>query len=258
MYTTNVLVLGATFLGIGYAAAHKDSIIIERGENPGPDFIGSADIAPINVNASHSYYAAALVKELEKRNLLDRNGNVHIYPVSGVMSKFVLDNKIQLIMDTRVVSIDKTSDGFDVTVFSLNGFDTIHSKKILDTGAICKLKPKKSGFKKYVSASVLGGGEEFDTITDSGLKIRHGLHGQSVLSMTVDADCSYTEARLKLHEFLSKNIKNSKIASFASEFMYEYNEIGICKNIAENYLWVPSCSYQNLLAAFEAGINMSE
>ena len=32
MYKTKTLIIGASFLGIGYAAANQDCIIIEKGE----------------------------------------------------------------------------------------------------------------------------------------------------------------------------------------------------------------------------------
>ena len=44
MYKTKTLIIGASFLGIGYATANQDCIIIEKGENPVPDFVGCASL----------------------------------------------------------------------------------------------------------------------------------------------------------------------------------------------------------------------
>ena len=157
-------------------------------------------------------------------------------------------------MDTRPVSINKISGGYVVNIFSLNGFDEIHTESIIDTRPIIKNTNADAGYKKYINASVLGDGKEFENI--AGVEIKHGLYGQSVLSMQVCKDASYTETRLELHEFISKNIKESKIASFASEFEYRFTD-SICKKISDNYYWVPSASYNDFISAFESGAALS-
>ena len=254
MYKTKTLIIGATFLGIGYAAANQDCLIIEKGENPGPDFVGCASLKRINMNKAYSALTGGLLDQLSRRKLIDESGNVHIYPVSGIMSDFILSKKLRVIMGTRPVSINKISDGYVVNIFSLNGFDEIHTESIIDTRPIIKNTNADAGYKKYINASVLGGGKEFENIV--GVEIKHGLYGQSVLSMQVCKDASYTEARLELHEFISKNIKESKIASFASEFEYRFTD-SICKKISDNYYWVPSASYNDFISAFESGAALS-
>lgn len=254
MYKTKTLIIGASFLGVGYAAANQDCIIIEKGENPVPDFVGCASLNKINADKAYSPSGKALLSELNQRKLLDENGNVHIYPVSGIMSDFILSKKLRVIMDTRPVSINKISGGYVVNIFSLNGFDEIHTESIIDTRPIIKNTNADVEYKKYINASVLGGGKEFENIV--GVEIKHGLYGQSVLSMQVCKDASYTETRLELHEFISKNIKESKIASFASEFEYRFTD-SICKKISDNYYWVPSASYNDFISAFESGAALS-
>ena len=93
MYKTKTLIIGASFLGVGYAAANQDCIIIEKGENPVPDFVGCASLNKINADKAYSPSGKALLSQLKHRKLIDNNGNVHIYPVSGVMSDFILSKK---------------------------------------------------------------------------------------------------------------------------------------------------------------------
>ena len=253
MRKTDTLIIGATFLGIAYAKAHKNCLIIEKGEVVCSDFVGCADITPVNLALKYSTQTEALCSELKRRGLLTDTGNVHIYPISGVMSDYILKNKIKLIMDTRIVSIKKESEGYKVTVFSINGFDTVYADKIIDTSPIPPENICHPEIRKYINASVLSGGSEFENSGNSNINIKHGLYGQSVLSMQVRIDETYTDARRKLHDIICKYIKNSKIASFALEFQFVFEDKRIEKLISDGYVWIPSASYENFLTAFEGG-----
>ena len=240
-------------MGIGYAAANQDCLIIEKGENPGPDFVGCASLKRINMNKAYSALTGGLLDQLSRRKLIDESGNVHIYPISGIMSDFILSKKLRVIADTRPISVSKTYNGYCVNIFSLNGFDEIQAENIIDTRPIIKNPNADAEYKKYINVSVLGGGKEFE---NTAAEIRHGLYGQSVLSLRVGNDISYTEARLKFHEFISTHIRESKIASFASEFEYRFTD-SICKKISDNYYWIPSASYNDFITAFESGAVLS-
>ena len=77
--------------------------------------------------------------------------------------------------------------------------------------------------------------------------------GGFILKIDVSEKESYLTAREKVISSIQENHLAVSIYAFAETFGYSYDN-PLCVKKDENYFFVPSLSYRNVLAAFEGGI----
>lgn len=248
MKKVKTLIIGASFFAVGYAANHTDALIIDRRETVGFDFVGCADVTPVDIKKEYSTQTADILSRLAARNIISSDGGVHIFPVSGVLCEYILEKSINIRLATEFVNAKRVEGGFEITLFAANGYHTVFAEKIIDT------RVGDVPHKKYICATALGELDELKNLENEGIYVSHGIYGQSTIACLVDISTDYSAAREILNDKIGARIKTSKIAAFALEFKYVTQEKNVIIGDKDGVWHIPSVSFGNFADAFEGGI----
>ncbi len=251
MEKVDTLVIGATFFGIGYAAAAREKCLVVESESLfGTDFVAAQKANACDTKKDYSAVAGEFLADAMKRNAVTGDGRVHIYALSGLLTKLATDKNCDIILNTSVCDINKKGDVFTVTLLNSDGFTEVEAKRVIDTRV-----PENASGEKFLSGMIVGEGglNEFE---NSEIRILKGaFDGEYMLQVKLEMSDSWIEAREKFHSAFAKyrnDILNDwKIASVASSFGYSfdsalcYNEQGVEHKI--------SASYNSFIDALQGG-----
>ncbi len=252
-------ILGATFYGIAAALSEPGTIIIERSGSIGNDFVASLNEKPPRMLDIKSPLGLDFKQNLEARGLTDGSGAVYSGPALYVVSDYLKKANTELLLLTEVVEIKKAKDYYILTVYNNEGFSRINARTILDTTATGVLhdcggrvsRSKKLGVLVKTGMSPTA----HDPSGSSKCEMLHNpISGLSTLHIPLNGEDGWIEARKKLHSFWkAEGLEQSgaRIAFVATEFAYNIAET--MKKIMDEWFWIPSCSFGNLLDAFDQG-----
>lgn len=250
----DTLVFGTGYLAIGYAATHKDTLIVERAEYADKYFSGAYrvgsgwDYLPVNEKA----------KELrvlyESYKILD-SGVADVASAEPVFSKFIKELPINFLLLCDVVSVEK-KDGFSaVTLYHNGGIETVLTKRILDT------RPSSSAV-KFQNLLVFFDGEGLeDTVKTAFGKaafVSNGLRaGEKFVSVPVKMGESVTDLRIRIVDTWREKISpiGARISTFAAQFAFV--DPVRTETIGENYIRVSESTFDNGFSAFDYGAALS-
>ncbi len=269
MKKLSLLVIGATFYGISAAATVMKTIIdsdnnkvlvIEKTMLLGSEFIDSMNIKQCD-GEYNTEPAQEFMKDMISRGLLNEKGEVHVFPVAGMLAVFVKAGRIPVLLMTDIVSTEKGNGGYIVTLFNSDGFTQLFTKRIIDTtseGVLPAFKYDISYNKSICAMLMSDGGKNPDNYADGNTQVLKGrFPDEYVLKVGLDIEDSWPVAREKLHNYwcskASTEFAGWKIASIAAAFAYDFQNCPFTKNIAENIIWHPSAAYPDMLSAFEGG-----
>lgn len=129
-----VIVLGATFAGIGTAYADRENtLIIERSALVGYEFINCFRTGTGWLDCKVSSEGERLRNELFEKNILKKDGKICISETAPVLYNRLVADNLNFLFMTDVVSIDSTSSAFEVEVYNASGFSRFIADKIIDT-----------------------------------------------------------------------------------------------------------------------------
>ncbi len=248
MKNVKTLLIGASFFAVGYAANHPDTLIVDRRETVGFDFVSCADVTPIDIKKKYSTQTTDILSRLAARNIINGDGGVHIFPVSGVLCEYILEKNIDIMLATEFVNAKRVDNGFEVTLFCANGYHTLFVEKIIDT------RVGDVPHKKYICATALGDLDELSGLESEGIYIQNGIYGQSTVSCLVDNNDDYGTARAFFNKKAGKHIKSVSVAAIALEFRYVTDDKAVCVECEENHFLIPSVSFGTFADAFEGGV----
>ncbi len=261
------LILGADVAGIAAACVSggKNTLIVDSSIVCGHEFTASYKSGRIKPQAEPSAYGKELLSKINENNLL--NGEIISVPsVSGILSVMLLKSGTEVMFLTEVTEITPTKGGYNVTLFSKDGFENIFVEQILDVTAngIKHDTSSRLPWKRQYTAEVTNTG---DTVADfsfenNGMFLeRCAFNNEYIFGIDVLPDEDIFGARMRLHgvwqELVLNQLKNFELAMTASEFKYSLPEDyqkGYKVQIAENWIWYPSAAHSNLLSAFEGGV----
>ncbi len=252
-------ILGATFYGMAAALSEPGTVIIERSGSIGNDFVASLNEKPPRMLDMKSSLGIDFKQNLEARGLTDGSGAVYSGPSLYVVSDYLKKANTELLLLTEVVGIEKAKDYYILTVYNNEGFSRINARTILDTtatGVLHDCAHRVSQSKKL--GVIVKTASSRTAPVPSGSSACEMLHnpisGLSILHIPLDAEDGWVEARKKLHSFWSSEgleQSGARIAFVATEFAYTLPET--MKKIKDEWFWIPSCSFGNLLDAFDQG-----
>jgi hypothetical protein len=256
-----ILIIGATFTGIGIAAAARErSLIIEQGAQPGSEFISSYRQGVNWDYLPHTEAGNRLRQELIERNVLGDNGRVHIPAALPILCRYLESERLPVMLMTSVVSIIKRKDDFEVTLIHTSGLQTIIAEQIIDTTGRGWGKDTSLPATRKSLNAMLHNPESSSSLPqtfDSRMTVSIGRFVTgAILELELHPDDDWITARRKLHSLWSgrpESWRSWSIAAIADAFDYRTARGPV--SMEKNRIRLPSCAYSNLLEAYEAGLD---
>lgn len=253
------VILGASAFACGYAAAHKESLmILEPTILVGSEFTVTYRSTPWNLSETLSPLSRSLSAVAARRNLLLPSGAVSIPPISGILSQILLDAEVPILLSCCVEKISKQANGFCISFFGMDGWEQIECRQILDTTAL-GVRRMASHPQKMLRAMLSGENAAVQALcsqlrqTDLSL-IKGRFETEYAIGFLASSDVGYVEARrILVRKWKDEGIAQWRIAAISPIFDYIYDS-PVCVTEEDGFQWIPSASYPTLLAAFEGGV----
>ncbi len=257
---TPLLIYGATAAGIGLLLKHHPhALLVERSAQVGHEFVAAFHAGMNWQQEPQSATPQTLRKEMLRRNLLTEDGLVHLPPVAVLLLNLIKQEKLPVRLMTRVVEVQPVADGFEVTVQSADGLQKITAERIVDTTSHCESAPHFAPvplfrnlnamlFCNQPSAAVpmLEKGE--------GEIVLGRFPGEIILKLALNEQDDWISARRKMHDFWKH--RSASLAPWTMAAIADRFEMGVeagPHTVEQSWQWLPSCAYDNLLAAMDAG-----
>ena len=126
-------ILGATFLGLSAALNLENVVVIERGGLFGSEYVANYKICePKNINPQ-TKSGREFLNDLKERGLISETGEIYPAPTVYVLSSFLKDKNIDILLMTETINIERRDGLFYITVYHTQGYEVIIAKRILDT-----------------------------------------------------------------------------------------------------------------------------
>lgn len=248
----DLAVLGATFSGVGAAAACEGkSIVFEHRQQIGYEFINSFNYGVGLNRPVKTVMGQKLKAELLKKRILSEKGLVHLPAVAPMICKYVIERGIKILLMTDVVNIEKFSEFYEITIYSVSGFKKIRASKVLNT-----IYDKNYITDKYINARISCADKgECALNSPEATAIKGLFSGEYVLKYKVDTNDDIMTARKKLHDFWRDrqvSLKPWMIAAVADCFEVKVEKMSGVIDDSE-YYYLFSAAFDNFLQAFEGG-----
>lgn len=255
MIKTKVLIVGATALGVSLSERlDEDVLIIDEGINAGNEFADALGGEKCRTGVL-SEETTELLEEMTSRNIINREGEIHLLPISNILAKGILEKNIKILLTTNIISIQEKENGFKVEVVTHDGIEEIYAEKIVNT--TMNERVIQDGYDKEIVAFLIESESVVEQENEEYRIVKSRFSNESYLFVNADDCKNIMQAREKLHKFWKNNRKEfgeSIIANIGSRFFYRFEKV---VTLEENgIIYAPSVSYGNILAAFEGGKNV--
>lgn len=251
------IIVGATYFGVGYAAAHPGCLILEASEILGGDFHHSARAVDQN-ELSEEETGTELGQLMKEYHILE-NGRFDVLKSILALHEYVSRHKeISILLNVNILSIESAKDGYRVTYSSNEGIHTVFCNRIIDTtvrratcpeGAVCR--------KKSLNLFTVCTSEQFDSrLTEAcpDCVVTAGMYpGERLVKIPFDAQEKLLDAYGTVTELWKKAFPcgEEKILFIAQDFDY------VCERTNEEsapYVWNGG-RFPHPLIAFAKGVN---
>lgn len=251
-------IFGATFYGISKLIQNPDDcVLIERTTLPGREFVDSFnETGGKNIEVT-SGFGKDFKSALLKNGLLNGEGEIYPAPALFLLCGFLEKISVNIMFATEITEIKKAEGGYEITCFNSEGFSAVTAVEIIDTTSECILHNSVSQNEVQKSLNVIVKKEEEASPVCLNPVIRNSLAGTEVFRFPVQLNDDYITARKKLHTFWQDNyedLKNCKIVLTANTFAYSMPSVK--KDVQSDFIWIPSCGFDNLLHAVDKGGDM--
>ncbi len=255
------LIIGATALGIGKACTlnSEDTLVVDSSIICAHEFTACYKAGKINPKAPLSNAGKELLGKMQECNLIE-DENISVPSVSGILAVMLLNSNSQVMFMTEVTNIEKTDKGFNVTLFSADGFTTVFAENIIDTTAKGTCHSLGEGLPYTMEYTAIVTKIRNTEINSSGEYLgavlkRCRFEGEYIFSITVSEE-DFISAREALHNLwqkcVEKYLPDFELDMTAHEFRYSLPK-SYCASVDEGFLFCPSASYNDILSAFEGG-----
>ena len=247
----DLVVIGATFAGIGAASANAGrTIILESRQQIGYEFINSYKYGTEWSKTPETELGLKFKDDLCNRGVLSADGFVHMPALAPIICDYVNKHKLDLLLMTDIINIENTEDLYYITIHNVSGFEVIKAAKVLDT-RFNNVKITN----KYINA-MLTNYENDEVLSNLTYAcVEKGLFGEYVLKYEIDIEDNWIIAREKLHRFWNNrpgNLNKWVISSVADCFEIKSDIIKGITNDKVSYIC--SAAFNNAIQAFEAGV----
>jgi hypothetical protein len=260
-WDADLLIAGATFLGIGLALQHRQgALVAEREITVGHEFTYAYKHGERWNEKLRSEAANRFREELLQRNGM-AEGRAHLPGLTPLLHRWIRGEGLPVRFMTEIVSVALENEGFTVALYDPSGHRTIRVRRIVDTTSTCVTKP---GFAKPKSKRInallhrtvpdVAGPQH--RIKECGFRLEPGrFASEAYLSVPVQLQDDWTAAREKLHAFWANRpepLQGWSLATVADQFELEVPEGP--HEIDAGWIWQPSGAYPNPLAAMDAAV----
>lgn len=254
----DILIIGATFTGLGIAHRNPGSVIVESSICPGPEFIYAIKPGTNWEREPRTDAAADLLGKIKQHGILDDN-KIHIPALAPVICDWSIANGFNLKMATVVMAVKPLNAGFKVTLFDIGGSREVIANRIIDTrtsfASTTLIAGKGVILQKRLNALLHSDNARIKSGEYRDIEIREGCFpSESVAMFRLNLNCDWPEARSSFHSSWSKRpaiLKEWKIAALATQFDIKAPR-GPFK-ISENWIHMPSQAYDNPVEAYDYG-----
>ncbi|MDF2922224.1 MAG: hypothetical protein K0R57_1138 [Paenibacillaceae bacterium] len=256
-----LIVLGATFAGIGAAYANKaDTLILERTALAGYEFANAYRIGEGWNDVILSETGKQLKLEMLQRNILSEQGEVHIPALAPLVYNRLKKDQFNILLMAELVGITRAESQYCVEVHTASGFKKFFTNTIIDT----RTDALPGDFIKIKSINALLYSEEEASIcspaSQGAVELMKGKQrGEVIVRLPVEADDDWSSAREKLHTFWRNRPgewKAWRIISVGASFDIRADQGPV--RVMDNWSLLPSAAYRNPLEALEAGLLHAE
>lgn len=254
------IIIGPTFFAAGRALREgSDILVIGHNSSIGDEWCYSYRQISSTGYIPNSPLTADLQKELRDLALDSAEQNALALSVIlyGVLEKY--SGKFKLW--TEIESIKETDNGYELTVFTVSGRETLNCEELIDNypeAHSCPDWGKSNIRSKRLNMLVHNCGTEilepfpaFDR-----LAVRNGRNDRElVVEHAVNPEVTMEAARRQLLEIWSRrpeSIRPWKIGTFGAEFDYDMN----CdrQEVKSKWKYLNPLSFSSPIAAFDAGL----
>ncbi|RXZ80303.1 hypothetical protein EBB07_19260 [Paenibacillaceae bacterium] len=263
-----ILVIGATFAGIGLAcAARRDVMVVEPSTSVGHEFIQSLHSGENWSSPPHTAISIRYAGELARRKLL-LHGQANPPGLAPVLFQLIKEEELDIHLLTEIISIEEDGVGFRVLLGDVSGLRELTVRQIVDTtmsGRYTPYSPQETAVKSiHALLHHTKQHEAIDQLPDlngvGGVRLEQGFYpGELLLKLTIDLHDDWTAARSKLHRFWScrpASLQQWTMTSVA-DVMHIKREAGP-RCYRPGWVSLPSGAYANPLQAMDAGYVYSE
>jgi hypothetical protein len=261
-----VFVCGITATAIGIASENpKETLIVDRTGLVANEFIDCYHLGSEEFNEV-SPLGENLKIDLKNRNILDDTGKVHIPALAPVLFKLIRDYSIDTLLVTEIIEVNKIEDYYEITLHNNSGFQKVTANRIIDTTATAI---SCNNFKDQISSKSINA--ILHTLVDEPFPFNHSeiisndivsyhqgrFEKEIILKYLLNKEDDWIIARNKLHTYWQnrpQSIQKWQMASIASTFDISVKKQGPCE-VDQNWEWLPSCAYENILEAIEVGVS---
>lgn len=108
-----LLVVGATFAGVGIAsAARRGALVVEAFSQPGHEFISSYRPGEHWYRSPRTAAGKRLLEQLVRRNVLDETYRLHIPAVLPILCQWMKEKRLPVLLMTAITRITPHPDGY--------------------------------------------------------------------------------------------------------------------------------------------------
>ncbi len=253
--SVKTVIFGATFLGVSLTLSKsEDSIIIERSCLIGSEFVDSFNEKKRKKIHMNSIIGQHFSDTLKEKKILNENGDIYSVPAMFTLCNDIRENHIKILFSTEILAIEKINNQYRIKILNCEGISYIYAKNIIDTTSkgVLHNEIAKINAGKYLNSIIYN--DTNQAIPEISETTTNGITKKTILHLKVGLETDWYTARNKLIEFLKENhdcLNGWKVSLMANTFAYIMPPTKI--ELDKNYYWYPSCSYYNLLEAFDKG-----
>lgn len=248
------VVFGATFLGLGAALNLENVIVIENGGLFGAEFVNSYKVCKPKAVTPKTELGKDFFENLKRRGLVSECGEIYPAPAVYVLSSYLKKKNMDILLMTDITAIKKVNGYYQIAAHHSGGFEYIFAKHILDTTTlgIGHDRSKNRLIEKQLNSIIYNPEEK--KLDNLSYNSQNGLYIYT-LSVGLDVErYDAVEMLCSMERMFAEN--NLQISSIASDF--SYNIEPCVEKVAEQFWWIPSTGYENLIEAFEMGVQFAE
>jgi hypothetical protein len=259
----SLLVCGATFTGLGAAAARaragETAIVVERTALVGREFIDA-------INPGRDYrmpqtdLGRKFRNECLKRNLIGEDGPAHLPGLHPLLCSLIKTDGLNVRFLTEIVDIAEQNGKFRALLFDAAGFTTIIADEILDTSSERLTRPGRlfTPPGKRLNAYLHCSSEQPSPLPapiDDAMSLATGrFPSEIILKLSVPPHANWPEARQRLHQYwASRPAEWAPWTISVSAGTFESDVPRGAQRLAERWTWLPSEGFGNPLEAFDQG-----
>lgn len=246
MQTTDTILIGATYYAVGYAyASERECLILDKRSVVGADFSASLVAEPCpNVKGEFADL-------LKSKGILNEDGRIHIVPCAAELGKFIVNHKLNVLLETEILSVIKVDSGFEVTVFNRDGMGKIFAKNVINTEGVYA-----EGSSRTLGAVLVNGTSFLSVPKELGYIQYERDESEPIFHLNLGEKDDMVTAREKMRLVIDEGNRfgDWQIAAVASEIAWHYDRV-VRMKMDDGTLNVSSASFGDIISAMEGGVH---